>query len=74
MAIDTCIFDAYGTLFDVNAAARQAAEDTPELAEIWQKLSADWRDKQLQYTWLRAITGDHVDFWQVTSSWRRSPP
>ncbi|WGH79780.1 haloacid dehalogenase type II [Jannaschia ovalis] len=66
MAIDTCIFDAYGTLFDVNAAARQAAEDTPDLAEIWQKLSADWRDKQLQYTWLRAITGDHVDFWQVT--------
>ena len=66
MAIDTCIFDAYGTLFDVGAAARQAAEDTPEIADTWQKLSADWRDKQLQYTWLRAITGDHVDFWQVT--------
>ncbi|KIT15513.1 haloacid dehalogenase type II [Jannaschia aquimarina] len=68
MAITTCIFDAYGTLFDVGAAARQAAaEDGFEaLAEIWPKLAADWRDKQLQYTWLRAVTGTHTDFWQVT--------
>ena len=68
MAIDTCIFDAYGTLFDVNAAAREAAEDGafPALAERWQALAASWRDKQLQYSWLRAITGDHADFWQVT--------
>ncbi|MEM9796025.1 MAG: haloacid dehalogenase type II [Pseudomonadota bacterium] len=68
MAVDTVIFDAYGTLFDVNAAARQASEDPafPELRDIWPKLSADWRDKQLQYTWLRAITGEHADFWQVT--------
>ncbi|MEM8850335.1 MAG: haloacid dehalogenase type II [Pseudomonadota bacterium] len=68
MAIDTYIFDAYGTLFDVTAAARQAAaEDGFEaLADTWPKLAADWRDKQLQYTWLRAVTGAHADFWQVT--------
>ncbi|WP_179378978.1 haloacid dehalogenase type II [Jannaschia marina] len=70
MAIDTCIFDAYGTLFDVTSAARQAAEDEafPALADIWQKLAAEWRDKQLQYTWIRAIAGEHCDFWQVTQN------
>lgn len=66
MTITTCVFDAYGTLFDVNAAARLAAEDNPALADVWSKLAADWRAKQLQYTWLRAITGAHDDFWQVT--------
>lgn len=68
MTITTCIFDAYGTLFDVAAAARQAATEDAfaVLADTWPKLAADWRDKQLQYTWLRAITGDHVDFWQIT--------
>ena len=68
MAITTCIFDAYGTLFDVAAAARAAAgEDGAEaLAEVWPKLAADWRLKQLEYSWLRAVMGDHADFWQVT--------
>lgn len=68
MAIRTCIFDAYGTLFDVAAAARQTAESGafPQLATTWQALAADWWAKQLQYTWLRAITGDHTDFWDVT--------
>ncbi len=68
MPIDTCIFDAYGTLFDVTAAARQAAAepDFAALADTWPKVAADWRDKQLQYTWLRAVTGAHADFWQVT--------
>lgn len=68
MAIDTCIFDAYGTLFDVTSAARTVAEggDHPQLADTWQRLAADWRDRQLQYTWIRAITGAHCDFWQVT--------
>lgn len=67
-AITTCVFDAYGTLFDVNAAARKLAE-TPgqaEFAAIWPQVSADWRAKQLQYSWLRAITGAHCDFWQIT--------
>ena len=64
----TCIFDAYGTLFDVASAARRAAEAPggETLAEVWPTLSADWRAKQLQYTWLRAVTGEHTDFWQVT--------
>ncbi|WP_092643859.1 haloacid dehalogenase type II [Jannaschia faecimaris] len=68
MAIDTCIFDAYGTLFDVTSAARRTAEDGtfPQLTDTWQRLAADWRDKQLQYSWIRAITGAHCDFWQVT--------
>ncbi|MEM9438546.1 MAG: haloacid dehalogenase type II [Pseudomonadota bacterium] len=66
MSITTCIFDAYGTLFDVNAAAREAAKEDDALAEIWPKLATDWRAKQLQYTWLRAVAGAHTDFWQVT--------
>ncbi|MEO0915442.1 MAG: haloacid dehalogenase type II [Pseudomonadota bacterium] len=68
MPIKACIFDAYGTLFDVAAAARVLAERPGQtaLAEVWPKLAADWRAKQLQYTWLRAITGDHVPFWDVT--------
>lgn len=61
------VFDAYGTLFDVDGAARQAANDDPSLADIWAALSADWRRKQLEYSWMRAITGEHADFWQVTA-------
>lgn len=68
MAITTCVFDAYGTLFDVAAAARQAAAEPGQegLANIWETLAVDWRHKQLQYTWLRAIADAHTDFWQVT--------
>lgn len=63
-----CVFDAYGTLFDVNAAARRAAEgpDGAHLKEVWPDIARDWRLKQLQYTWLRSIAGRHCDFWQVT--------
>ena len=61
--IDACVFDAYGTLFDFNSAAR-AAQD--ELGADWQKLSDLWRLKQLQYTWLRGLAGHHAEFWQVT--------
>ncbi|MEM8656036.1 MAG: haloacid dehalogenase type II [Pseudomonadota bacterium] len=68
MPITTCIFDAYGTLFDVAAAARIAARepDFPQLADRWTAVAEHWRLKQLQYTWLRAVTGAHTDFWQVT--------
>ena len=68
MTITTCIFDAYGTLLDVNSAARSKATEPGQeaLAACWEPLSEDWRRKQLEYTWLRAITGEHVDFWQVT--------
>ncbi|MDB4198655.1 haloacid dehalogenase type II [Ascidiaceihabitans sp.] len=68
MPITTCIFDAYGTLFDVAAAARQAASE-PQFSKIkdtWPQLAENWRLKQLQYTWLRAITQAHTDFWEVT--------
>jgi 2-haloacid dehalogenase len=61
--IEACVFDAYGTLFDFAAAARRCAD---VLGGDLDKLTALWRDKQLQYTWLRAVQGHHVDFWQVT--------
>ncbi|MCH2249070.1 MAG: haloacid dehalogenase type II [Cognatishimia sp.] len=68
MPIKACVFDAYGTLFDVAAAAREAAQEPGReaFATHWLKVANDWRLKQLQYTWLRAITGAHTDFWQVT--------
>lgn len=60
-----CVFDAYGTLFDVAAAARLASAGQ-DWAPHWPKVAADWRRKQLEYTWLRAVAGAHADFWQVT--------
>ena len=68
MTISVCIFDAYGTLFDVAAAARVAAAEPGRetLAAIWPKLAEDWRRKQLEYTWLRAVMRQHTDFWTVT--------
>ena len=70
MPITTCIFDAYGTLFDVAAAARQAAAEPefPQLQDTWMVLANNWRLKQLQYTWLRAVAGTHTDFWEVTQN------
>ena len=59
-----CVFDAYGTLFDLASAARGCAD---VLGDSLDKLTALWRDKQLQYTWLRAAQGRHADFWQVTA-------
>ncbi len=61
--IEACVFDAYGTLFDVNDAARTAQDS---LGEKWQPLAELWRAKQLQYTWLLGLAGRHADFWQVT--------
>ncbi|RMH42746.1 MAG: haloacid dehalogenase type II [Alphaproteobacteria bacterium] len=68
MPVSVCVFDAYGTLFDVAAAAREvAAEPGREaFAACWTQVARDWRLKQLQYTWLRAIADAHADFWQVT--------
>jgi 2-haloacid dehalogenase len=62
--VQACVFDAYGTLFDFASAAR-ACRDV--LGDDIDRLSALWREKQLQYTWLRAVQGRHADFWQVTS-------
>lgn len=61
--IDACVFDAYGTLFDVNSAAAKLED---ELGNRWKPLAELWRQKQLQYTWLRALMGRYADFWQVT--------
>lgn len=61
--VEACVFDAYGTLFDFNSAALTARD---ELGDDWQRLSDLWRQKQLQYTWLRGLAGRHADFWQVT--------
>ena len=61
--IRACVFDAYGTLFDFAAAARGCRD---ALGDRIDALTSLWRDKQLQYTWLRAIQDRHVDFWQVT--------
>jgi 2-haloacid dehalogenase len=58
-----CVFDAYGTLFDYASAAARCGE---MLGAKRDSLSALWREKQLQYTWLRALQGKHADFWQVT--------
>ena len=61
--VQACVFDAYGTLFDFASAARGCRD---VLGDAIEKLTLLWRDKQLQYTWLRAVQGRHADFWQVT--------
>lgn len=63
VGIKACVFDAYGTLFDFAAAARRCRDELGDSAE---RLTALWRDKQMQYTWLRAAQNRHADFWQVT--------
>ena len=57
--VQACVFDAYGTLFDFAAAARKVLGADTRFITLW-------RDKQLQYTWLRAAQERHADFWQVT--------
>jgi 2-haloacid dehalogenase len=61
--IDACVFDAYGTLFDVHSAVGRSREALGDKAD---GVSALWRQKQLEYTWLRSLMGAYVDFWQVT--------
>ncbi|MBT5307749.1 MAG: haloacid dehalogenase type II, partial [Rhodospirillaceae bacterium] len=61
--IDACVFDAYGTLFDVASAAKRCRDDLAGKAD---ELAALWRTKQLEYTWLRSLMGDYADFWQIT--------
>jgi 2-haloacid dehalogenase len=70
MPIKICVFDAYGTLFDVAAAARIAAAEPGREAfsARWPEIAQTWRLKQLQYSWLRAVTGAHCDFWEVTQN------
>ena len=61
--IRACVFDAYGTVFDFAAAAAGCADVLGGKAAA---LTALWRDKQLQYSWLRGLGGTYVEFWQVT--------
>src|SRR5439155_20743463 len=56
------VFDAYGTLFDVHSVVEAGRAITSDPAT----LSASWRQKQLEYTWLRALMGAYVDFWAVS--------
>ncbi len=62
-AVRVCIFDAYGTLFDFASAAASCADIE---ADKRAALTALWRDKQVQYSWLRSLQGRYADFWQVT--------
>ncbi len=63
IGVKACVFDAYGTLFDVHSAVGRLRDDVGPRADELSKL---WRTKQLEYTWLRALMGKHVNFWQVT--------
>jgi 2-haloacid dehalogenase len=63
IGVKACVFDAYGTLFNFAAAAKGCRD---VLGDGIHRLTAPWREKQLQYTWLRALQGLHADFWQVT--------
>ena len=61
--IKAIIFDAYGTLFDVNSAAEKCKN---KIGEKWEDFANHWRTTQLEYTWLRSLMNRHKDFWQVT--------
>ena len=62
--IKACIFDAYGTLFDVNSACRELSK---EVGHNWESLASLWRLRQVEYTWLRNSMNEYIDFWQITS-------
>ena len=61
--IKAIIFDAYGTLFDVNSAAKKCKND---IGDKWEEFANYWRTTQLEYTWLRSLMNRHKDFWQIT--------
>ena len=61
--IKAIIFDAYGTLFDVNSAAEKCKN---KIGSKWESFSNYWRTTQLEYTWLRSLMKRHKDFWEIT--------
>ena len=61
--IKAIVFDAYGTLFDVNSAAEKCKG---KIGNKWESFANFWRTTQLEYTWLRSLMKRHKDFWQVT--------
>ena len=68
MKYRSIVFDAYGTLFDINAAAQKSAlvSSNSILQRNWKELSEIWRKKQIEYTWLQNILGSHTDFLDIT--------
>jgi len=65
LTLEAVVFDSYGTLLDVHGAMARHAEKLPP---DWERISTEWRQKQLEYTWVRSLTGpdQHRDFWQLT--------
>ena len=63
MNIKSVVFDAYGTLFDVNSAAEKCKE---KIGDSWEGFANFWRTTQLEYTWLRSLMKRHKDFWSIT--------
>ena len=61
--IKAIIFDAYGTLFDVNSAAEKCKD---KIGDKWESFANFWRTTQLEYTWLRSLMDRHKDFWEIT--------
>ena len=61
--VKAIIFDAYGTLFDVNSAAEKCKD---KIGDKWEGFANFWRTTQLEYTWLRSLMERHKDFWQIT--------
>ena len=63
MNIKSVVFDAYGTLFDVNSAAEKCKD---KIGDKWEGFANFWRTTQLEYTWLRSLMKRHKDFWSIT--------
>ena len=63
MKTKVVVFDAYGTLFDVNSAAEKCKD---KIGNKWEKFANFWRTTQLEYTWLRSLMNRHKDFWEIT--------
>ena len=61
--IEACVFDAYGTLFDVNSASAKCKK---KLGNRWESFANAWRTTQLEYTWLRSLMKRHKNFWEIT--------
>jgi 2-haloacid dehalogenase len=61
--IKAIVFDAYGTLFDVNSAAEKCKD---KIGDKWERFANYWRTTQLEYTWLRSLMKRHEDFWKIT--------
>ena len=63
MKTKSIVFDAYGTLFDVNSAAEKCKD---KIGDKWEGFADFWRTTQLEYTWLRSLMKRHKNFWQIT--------